>query len=130
MVDLPGYGWAKVPQSVKASWGKTIQGYLEDRLQLKLAILLLDIRRKPGVEECNLLDWFTMQDRRCLVVATKADKVPKSQRAKAIKAISKSLGVAGRDIVAFSALSKEGRESIWATILELTKPEREPQEPA
>ena len=121
LVDLPGYGWAKVPKSVQASWGRTIQGYLEDRLQLKLAILLVDIRRKPGVEELNLLDWFTMQDRHCLIVATKADKVPKSQRAKAIKALSVAFGVATRDIVPFSTLTKEGRDTIWSTIFALTQ---------
>ena len=116
-VDLPGFGWARVPQAVKASWGRTIQGYLEDRKQLCLALLLVDMRRVPGDEERGLLAWFEERGLPCLIVATKADKLKRSQSARSLKAIAQALGVPRSDILPFSASTRAGREMVWGSIL-------------
>ena len=120
-VDLPGYGWAKVPKDMRAQWGTTIRGYLEDRQQLVLALLLVDIRREPGDDERSLLQWFTQQGRSCLIVATKADKVPTSRRGARVRTLAGSLEVQTRDIIAFSALTGQGRDLVWGTILALAE---------
>jgi GTP-binding protein len=116
-VDLPGYGWARVPTAVKASWGRTIQGYLESRRQLCLALLLVDIRRTPGDEERGLLAWFEEKGLPCLVVATKSDKLKRSQIYKATSNIAKELGVPKSDVIPFAAPSKAGREAVWGSIM-------------
>ena len=116
-VDLPGYGWARVPTAVKASWGRTIQGYLESRRQLCLALLLVDIRRTPGDEERGLLAWFEERGLPCLVVATKSDKIKRSQLYKATSDIAKALDVPKSDVIPFSAPSKAGREAVWGAIM-------------
>ena len=122
LVDLPGYGWAKVPKKMKASWGRTVQEYLSDRPQLALAILLVDVRREPRQEEQDLLAWFAQQGRRCLIVATKADKVPPSKLKRHLNVIARGLDMAPRDVVPFSTLSKQGREIVWGAILAVTSP--------
>jgi len=116
-VDLPGYGWARVPTAVKATWGKTIQGYLEDRRQLCLALLLVDIRRTPGDEERGLLAWFEERGLPCLVVATKSDKLKRSQVYKATREIAKALDVPTSDVIPFSAPAKTGRDEVWGSIM-------------
>jgi GTP-binding protein len=115
--DLPGYGWANVPTKMRATWGKTIQGYLESRPQLGLAMLLVDVRREPGEEERNLLSWFQAQGLRCLIVGTKADKLANSKRDPRRRALAKALGVKPADVVAFSSVTGLGRETLWSTIL-------------
>ena len=116
-VDLPGYGWARVPAAVKATWGRTIQGYLEDRKQLCLALLLVDIRRAPGDEERGLLAWFEERGLPCLIVATKSDKLKRSQVYKALGTIAAALEVPKSDVIPFSATAKTGREEVWGTIM-------------
>lgn len=117
LVDLPGYGWAKTPKAMQASWGTAIRDYLRDRPQLVLNLLLVDIRRDPGDEERNLLAWFQDTGQPCLVVATKADKVAANQRRTRVAAIARGLGVPADDVVPFAATSREGREIIWGAIL-------------
>ncbi len=120
LVDLPGYGWAKVRRDQQAQWGHTIRGYLADRPQLRLALLLLDIRRDPGEEERQLLAWFTERGRRCLLVATKADKVPPSRQPGRLSAVARSLGVqsgAPPTVVPFSATTRLGTETLWSLVL-------------
>jgi GTP-binding protein len=119
LADLPGYGWAKVTRDMQAEWGRTIQGYLADRPQLALALLLVDMRRDPAAEERQLLDWFRERDRSCLIVATKADKFPTSRWPGRRRDIARSLDVPTEDVVPFSALSREGRDLVWGTILAL-----------
>ena len=119
-VDLPGYGWAKVPKAMQADWGKAIHGYLEDRPQLRLALILVDIRREPGDEEHQLVDWFQAHDVPIVIVATKSDKLAKNKRKTAVAGISRSLGVHPKAVVPFSALNREGREEVWQRILEYT----------
>ena len=117
MVDLPGYGWAKAPKSMKREWGQTIQGYLAGRPQLTLALLLVDARRTPTDDERNLLAWFADGGRDCLVVVTKIDKFPASKRALTIKAIARELGVPRDDVIGFSATERLGRDDVWGAIL-------------
>jgi len=119
--DLPGYGWAKVPKQMKAAWGKTVQEYLYDRPQLTLAILLVDVRREPRDEERNLLAWFADQGRECLIVATKADKVPASKLKAQLREIAKALQVKPSSVLPFSALNKQGRDVVWGAILAATE---------
>lgn len=117
LVDLPGYGWARVPREMQAAWGETIQEYLAARPQLVLAVVLVDLRREPGVEEIQLVEWFHHFDLPVLIVATKADKVPSSRRNGRRQRVGKELGVPTRDVVPFSSLSREGRDLVWGTIL-------------
>ncbi|MBK8480130.1 MAG: ribosome biogenesis GTP-binding protein YsxC [Proteobacteria bacterium] len=80
LVDLPGYGWARVPQRLRGQWGGLISTYIEERPQLSLVLLLIDIRRAPAQEEHDLLEWCALRQRRTLTVLTKADKLSKAQR--------------------------------------------------
>jgi GTP-binding protein len=116
-VDLPGFGWARVPKAIQASWGRMIQGYLESRQQLCLALLLVDIRRTPGDDERGLLAWFEERGLPCLIVATKADKIKRSQTSKALSDIAESLDVPRSDVIPFSAPSRAGREAVWGSIM-------------
>lgn len=117
LVDLPGYGWAKVPKTMQFEWGKSIQSYLASRPQLRLALLLLDIRRDPSEQDKDLYAWFSANDRPCLLLATKSDKLSSSKRGPRRKAIAQAMGVATRDVVACSATSKLGVEDIWSILL-------------
>ncbi len=121
LADLPGYGYAKVPAAMQADWGKHIQAYLASRPQLVLALMLVDIRRDPEEEEQQLYSWFAQGGRQCLIVATKADKVAVSRRKQRLTAIASALEVPRRDVVAFSALTKEGKDLLWGAILAQAK---------
>jgi len=124
-VDLPGYGWAKVSKAEQEQWGRTIEGYLDARRQLALALVLVDIRRDPKDEERGLLAWFADREIPCLVVATKADKVKPTKRAARYSAIAKDLGIRRQDLVPFSALTREGRDTILSVILAATTEEEQ-----
>jgi GTP-binding protein len=117
LVDLPGYGWAKVPRPMRASWGESIRRYLEARPQLRLAILLVDMRHDPTEHDRELLDWFRAGGRRVVLVATKADQVPLSRRHGRIARLAAALDHDPRQIVAFSATERFGREELWGLIL-------------
>lgn len=122
LCDLPGYGFAKVDRAEQERWGEMVRGYLEDRPQLVLALLLVDIRRDPADEEKDLIAWFRAHDLDCLLVATKADKVPASRRGPRVSAIARSLGVQPAAVVAFSSLTKEGREELLSRLLAAATP--------
>ena len=119
--DLPGYGFAKVPPSVKRAWGPMINTYLKVRAPLKLVVLIVDIRRKPGAWEAQLLDWLEENERGVLIVATKTDKISKHKRKAAVMELAKNLGLDEDSIFPFSALSGEGREDIWDAIRAVTE---------
>jgi GTP-binding protein len=88
LVDLPGYGWARVPQRLRAQWGGLVSAYIEQRQQLRLVLLLIDIRRAPAQEERDLLEWCALRQRGTLTILTKADKLSKAQRFVAAKQAS------------------------------------------
>ena len=113
-VDLPGYGFAKVTQSVKEKWGHMIENYLQTSKQLKMVFLLIDIRHKPSKNDVMMYDWILHNGYRPVIIATKLDKLKRSQVPKCIKAVKEGLKVKpGTVIVPFSAVTKQGREEIW-----------------
>ena len=114
MVDLPGYGYAKVAESEKAKWGKMIENYLHTSKQLRRVFLLIDIRHDPSANDKLMYDWIIHQGFDPVIVATKLDKLKRSQVPKCIKAVKEGLKVKpGTVIVPFSAVTKQGREEIW-----------------
>ncbi|MDD3184466.1 MAG: ribosome biogenesis GTP-binding protein YihA/YsxC [Anaerostipes sp.] len=113
-VDLPGYGYAKVTASVKEKWGDMIENYLHTSKQLKLVFLLIDIRHKPSKNDVMMYDWIVHNGYQPTIIATKSDKLKRSQLPKHLKEIRQELQL-DKDIpiFPFSALSKQGREEIW-----------------
>lgn len=116
-VDLPGYGYAKVTQSIKEKWGKMIENYLKKSECLRILFLLIDIRHEPSQNDKNMYEWIVHYGFNPIIIATKSDKISKSQRMKQIKLIRNGLNtVEGTPIIPFSALNKEGLEEIWEYI--------------
>lgn len=119
-VDLPGYGYAKVSAAIKEKWGKMIERYLRTSKQLKIVFLLLDIRHEPSQNDKNMYDWIVYQGFEPVIIATKLDKIKRSQVQKQIKLMKEGLQVLpGTKILPFSAETKQGREEIWACIEEI-----------
>lgn len=120
-VDLPGYGYAKVTQEVKAKWGKMIENYLHKSPMLKCVFLLIDIRHEPSVNDKTMYDWVVFNGYQPVIIATKLDKIKRSQVQKHLKMVRQGLG-SGQDVtvIPFSAETKQGREEIWALIEEMT----------
>ena len=120
-VDLPGYGYAKVTQEVKAKWGKMIENYLHKSPMLKCVFLLIDIRHEPSVNDKTMYDWVVFNGYQPVITATKLDKIKRSQVQKHLKMVRQGLGI-GQDVtvIPFSAETKQGREEIWALIEEMT----------
>jgi GTP-binding protein len=116
LVDLPGYGFAKVPLDVKRQWGPMIEKYLSQRTNLLGVVLIIDIRRIPKDEDLQMLDWLRTFSIRPILVATKCDKVSKNERERQLSLIAKTLDIEKNALLPFSALSKEGLERIWAEI--------------
>ncbi len=113
-VDLPGYGFARVSGSVKEQWGKMVERYLKKSVQLKAIFLLLDIRHAPSENDQMMYDWICANGYRPILIATKLDKIKKSQVSKQKKLILNTLGAKeGITLIPFSAQTKEGREEIY-----------------
>ena len=120
LVDLPGYGYAKVSESERAKWGKMIENYLHKSKQLKAIFLLIDIRHTPGANDKTMYDWIVYQGYQPIIIATKLDKLKRSQVQKALKEVRTGRGLKSGDIVIpFSAQTKQGRDEIWALMDEL-----------
>lgn len=116
-VDLPGYGYAKVSLEAKAKWGKMIERYLRKSPMLKLVFLLVDIRHEPSANDKMMYDWVVSNGYHPVIIATKLDKLKRSQVPKAVKTIRTGLGMEKEDIlIPFSAETKQGREEIWELI--------------
>ncbi|WP_304942413.1 ribosome biogenesis GTP-binding protein YihA/YsxC [Vallitalea guaymasensis] len=116
-VDLPGYGYAKVSKTERERWGKFIESYLYERQQIKQILLLVDIRHEPGNNDKMLYDWIVYNGFDPIVVATKLDKIKRSQIDKHVSIIKKSLGITDRKkIVPFSATTKQGKDTLWEII--------------
>jgi len=118
-VDLPGYGYAKVPVAVKKKWGPMIETYLSTRSTLKGVILIIDIRRTPGYEEMNFIDWFAHFNIPVILVLTKADKLSKTNQIRQQQAIAKALSVDKTALTIFSAKSRIGKDELWDRISNL-----------
>ncbi|WP_029502168.1 ribosome biogenesis GTP-binding protein YihA/YsxC [Lachnoclostridium phytofermentans] len=116
-VDLPGYGYAKVSAELKAKWGKMIEKYLRTSTQLKVIFLLIDIRHEPSANDKDMYEWIVHNGFEPVIIATKLDKINRSQRDKHIKMVRTGLCAgANTKIMPFSSLSKEGRDDIWRCI--------------
>lgn len=119
-VDLPGYGYAKVAQEAKAKWGKMIENYLHQSPMLKRVFLLIDIRHEPSVNDKTMYDWIVYNGYQPVIIATKLDKINRSQVQKHMKMVRQGLEI-GQDVtvIPFSAETKQGRDEIWALIEEM-----------
>ncbi len=116
-VDLPGYGYAKVSKEVQKKWGDMIEKYLKTSKQLKAVMLLIDIRHEPSANDKNMYEWIVYHGFNPIIIATKLDKINRSQIQKHIKMIKTSLNVLPDTIVIpFSATTKQGRDEILDTI--------------
>ena len=121
LVDLPGYGYAKVSPSEKAKWGKMIEKYLHTSKDLKAVFLLVDIRHEPSANDKQMYDWILHNGYEPIIIATKLDKLKRSQVQKSIKAVREGLKLPKEGIlIPFSAETKRGREEIWNLMDELT----------
>ena len=117
MVDLPGYGYAKVSKETAAKWMKMIEKYLRTSQALRVVFLLIDIRHEPSEKDVDMYRMLLEQGFNPLIIATKADKISKNARAKHISRIEKKLQLLeGTPVVPFSAVSKEGKDEIWEYI--------------
>ncbi|MDE7251845.1 MAG: ribosome biogenesis GTP-binding protein YihA/YsxC [Acetatifactor sp.] len=113
-VDLPGYGYAKANEKVKAQWGKMVEDYLHKSKQLKCVFLLIDIRHEPGKNDVIMYDWIKSHGYQPIIIATKLDKINRSQIQKQLKLIRNTLNT-GKDtiLIPFSATTKQGKEEIY-----------------
>ncbi len=119
-VDLPGYGYAKVSREVQAKWGKMIENYLQKSPMLKAVFLLIDIRHEPGNNDKDMYDWVVHNGYEPIIIATKLDKIKRSQVQKNVKIIKEKLQVKpGTKVIPFSSETKQGRDELWALIDEL-----------
>lgn len=117
LVDLPGYGYAKVSEKEKMEWGKLIERYLHGSSQLKIVFLLIDIRHAPSANDKMMYSWIIDQGFYPVIIATKLDKIKRSQKDKQLKILREGLElVKGTKIIAFSAETKQGRDEIWEFI--------------
>ncbi|MDX2445576.1 MAG: ribosome biogenesis GTP-binding protein YihA/YsxC [Desulfobacterales bacterium] len=116
LVDLPGYGYARVPAAVKRTWGPMIETYLSERESLTSVVLIMDIRRLPKEHEFNFIDWLTEQHLPCIPILTKTDKLSKTRQMQQRFSISKLLGMAPDQLILFSAKNRSGLMEVWQAI--------------
>lgn len=124
LVDLPGYGYARVSQSEKEKWGKMIERYLHTSRNLKAVFLLIDIRHAPSANDCQMYEWILHNGFRPIIIATKLDKLKRSQVQKNLKILREGLRLE-KDVtvIPFSAETKQGREEIWELIDRFADPD-------
>jgi GTP-binding protein len=120
-VDLPGYGFARVPPAIKKTWGPMVETYLRERIDLRLVVFILDIRREPRAEDIDLMNWFRSYNISHIFALTKIDKLSRSQVKIRETAIKKLLGIDPplAEIVLFSAKTGEGKDRIWKVIKDI-----------
>jgi GTP-binding protein len=117
LVDLPGYGYAKVSESEKAKWGKMIEKYLNTSKQLQAVFLLIDIRHEPSANDKMMYNWIVEMGYNPIIIATKLDKLKRSQVAKHVKMIKQGLNlIPGTIVIPFSSETKQGKEEIWELV--------------
>ncbi len=114
LVDLPGYGYAKVSEKEKKQWGKLIERYLHGSKQLKAVFLLIDIRHAPSANDRRMYEWIVANGYRPVVIATKLDKIKRSQKDKHLKLVREGLSVLpGTTVIPFSSVSRQGKDELW-----------------
>lgn len=120
LVDLPGYGYAKVSEKEKEQWGKLVERYLHGSSQLKAVFLLIDIRHDPSANDRMMYEWILAQGFQPIIILTKLDKLKRSQVQKQIKLVKDGLRlVPGTKVIPFSSVTKQGRDEIWETTEQL-----------
>ena len=129
LVDLPGYGYAKTSASETEKWGKMIENYLHTSKKLQAVFLLIDIRHDPSANDKMMYDWMVYQGFTPIIIATKLDKIKRSQIQKNVKAIREGLKVKpGTVIIPFSSETKQGRDELWEVIDSFVLPQEETEE--
>lgn len=117
LVDLPGYGYAKVSEKEKQQWGQLIERYLHGSKRLRAVFLLIDIRHDPSANDKMMYEWIVAQGYEPIIIATKLDKIKRSQTAKQLKVIREGLGlIPGTTVIPFSSVTKQGRDDIWELV--------------
>lgn len=117
LVDLPGYGYAKVAQEIREKWGRMVENYLHGSKQLKAVFLLIDIRHAPSANDQEMYRWIVSQGYEPVIIATKLDKIKRSQVQKQLKLLREGLALpSGTKILPFSSVTRQGREEIWEAI--------------
>ena len=126
LVDLPGYGYAKASEEIKAKWGKMIEDYLHKSKEIRCVFLLVDIRHEPGNNDKIMYKWILDHGYEPVIIATKLDKIKRSQVQKNLKLIREKLDlVPGTTMIPFSAQTKQGRDEIWNLIEETLAQEQQ-----
>jgi GTP-binding protein len=115
LVDLPGYGYAKVPTAVQRQWQPMIEGYLSDRAVLKGVVLIIDVRHGPNNNDKQMKEWLDYYEKPVLVIANKMDKLKRGQYQKQLKLVRDELGLAS-DPLPHSSLAKMGKDAIWGAL--------------
>ncbi len=114
LVDLPGYGYAKVSEQEKQKWGRMVERYLHGSKQLRAVFLLIDIRHDPSANDKMMYDWIRAQGYAPIIIATKLDKIKRSQKEKQVRAVRQGLGLPPETkVIPFSSVTKQGRDEIW-----------------
>ena len=117
LVDLPGYGYARVSEKEKAQWGRMIERYLHGSSRLREVFLLIDIRHEPSANDRLMYQWIVDQGYEPVIIATKLDKIKRSQVQKHVKMLKEGLAlVPGTTVIPFSSVTKQGRDEIWELI--------------
>ena len=116
LVDLPGYGFAKVPLSVKKAWGPMIRSYLGQRENLRAVIFILDVRRTPNADDLEMLDWLEEFGIPTITVVTKVDKLSKNETLRQLKKIATVTGLPEDAFSLFSASTRKGKDEVWERI--------------
>ena len=120
LVDLPGYGYAKASEEIRAKWGRMVENYLHKSKQLRAVFLLIDIRHAPSANDKKMYHWIVSQGYEPIIIATKLDKIKRSQVAKQLKLLKEELKLLpGTKLLPFSAQTKQGREEIWEVMEKL-----------
>ena len=120
-VDLPGYGYARVSQEERRRWRPMVEQYLSARENLKAVVVILDIRRVPTAEDGQLLRWLDRERIPTVLVVTKADKLSKTAQKKQLNVIVEAIAADPDDIILFSAVSRQGRDALWKTLVDMAK---------
>ena len=115
-VDLPGFGYAKVPASVRKKWGPMIETYLSTRKTLKGVALIMDVRRIPGIQDLNFIEWLYYYNIPGILILTKADKLSKTKQLTQKATIAKTLSVDKDELILFSAKSRLGKDVVWDAV--------------
>lgn len=122
-VDLPGYGFARAPRSVREKWQPMVHGYLRGRVNLRAVIWLLDVRRDPSSEDLRFLDWLEESEIPTIPVVTKVDKVSKNELSRRLAKISKGTGLSKELLTPFSVQTRQGHKEVWELIGTVLEPE-------